>query len=208
AASGVEGLTTIVPISAIASYYDYTRTNGVIQRGNNYLASLALAVTNPDRRDYCAPVRAQLDANDGDENGDYSDFWAVRDYLKDLDKVKASVFITHAVQDASVVAAHCSKWWYGLKERNVPRKLWILRQGHVDPFDGRRAVWVDTIHRWFDYWLQGVQNGIMSEPAVDIEESRDNWKSYTDWPIPGTQMTDVFLRGTTATTAGELGGAS
>ena len=39
AASGVEGLTTIVPISAIASYYDYTRTNGVIQRGNNYLAS-------------------------------------------------------------------------------------------------------------------------------------------------------------------------
>ena len=57
AASGVEGLTTIVPISAIASYYDYTRTNGVIQRGNNYLASLANTVTNPDRRAYCAPVR-------------------------------------------------------------------------------------------------------------------------------------------------------
>ena len=46
------------------------------------------------------------------------------------------------------------------------------------------AVWVDTIHRWFDYWLQGVQNGIMSEPAVDIEESKDVWNSYTDWPIP------------------------
>ena len=54
---------------------------------------------------------------------------------------------------------------------------------------------MDTIHRWFDYWLQGVPNGIMSEPAVDIEESDDNWKSYTDWPIPGTQMTDVFLQG-------------
>ena len=59
----------------------------------------------------------------------------------------------------------------------MPRKLWILRQGHVDPFDGRRAVWVDTIHRWFDYWLQGVPNGIMSEPAVDIEESANNWKT-------------------------------
>ena len=195
AASGVEGLTTIVPISAIASYYDYTRTNGVIQRGNNYLASLANTVTNPDRRAYCAPVRAELDANDGDENGDYSDFWAVRDYLKDLDKVKASVFITHGIQDENVRADHMSKWWYGLKERGVPRKLWIMRQGHVDPFDGRRAVWVDTIHRWFDYWLQGVQNGIMSEPAVDIEESKDVWKTYTDWPVPGTQMTDVFLQG-------------
>ena len=99
-------------------------------------------------------------------------------------------------------ADHLSKWWYGLKERNVPRKLWIMRQGHVDPFDGRRAVWVDTIHRWFDYWLQGVQNGIMSEPAVDIEESADVWKSYADWPIPGTQMTDVFLQGATATAPG------
>jgi X-Pro dipeptidyl-peptidase len=138
AASGVEGLSTIVPISAIASYYDYTRTNGVIQRGNNYLASLSNTVTNPDRRAYCKPVRDFLDANDGDENGDYSDFWAVRDYLKDLDKVKASVFITHGIQDENVRADHFSKWWYGLKERNVPRKLWILRQGHVDPFDGRR----------------------------------------------------------------------
>ena len=91
-------------------------------------------------------------------------------------------------------ADHMSKWWYGLKERNVPRKLWILRQGHVDPFDGRRAVWVDTIHRWFDYWLYGVQNGIMSEPAVDIEDVRDVWETHTDWPIPGTQMTDVFLQ--------------
>ena len=25
-------------------------------------------------------------------------------------------------------------------------------------------AWVDTLHRWFDYWLQGVQNGIMNEP--------------------------------------------
>lgn len=205
AASGVEGLATIVPISAIASYYDYTRTNGVVQRGNHYLQSLASAVTNPDRRDYCKPVRDYLDANDGDATGDYSDFWAVRDYLKDLDKVKASVFITHGIQDENVRADHFSKWWYGLKERGVTRKLWILRQGHVDPFDGRRAVWVDTIHRWFDHELYGIPNGITSEPAVDIEESADNWKSYADWPIPGTQMTDVFLQSNGA--AGQTLGA-
>ena len=66
---------------------------------------------------------------------------------------------------------------------------------------------MDTIHRWFDYWLHGVQNGIMSEPAVDIEESRDVWKTYTDWPIPGTQMTDVFLQGATHAAQGVLGGS-
>ncbi len=91
-------------------------------------------------------------------------------------------------------ADHFSKWWYGLKERDVPRKLWIMRQGHVDPFDGRREVWVNTIHRWFDYWLFGVQNGIMSEPAVDIETSKDVWETHADYPVPGTQMVDVFLR--------------
>jgi X-Pro dipeptidyl-peptidase len=208
AASGVEGLTTIVPISAIASYYDYTRTNGVIQRGNSYLSTLARDITNPDRRDYCLPIRNELAANDGDEHGDYTDFWAVRDYLKDLDKVKASVFITHGVQDENVRADHYSKWWYGLKARNVPRKLWIMRQGHVDPFDGRREVWVDTIHRWFDHWLYGIQNGIMNEPAVDVETSANVWEQHTDWPIPGTKMTDVFLRHDGAAVQGTLGGSS
>ncbi len=46
AVSGVEGLTTVVPIDGPYNYYDYTRTNGVITRGNNYLRSLAVAITN------------------------------------------------------------------------------------------------------------------------------------------------------------------
>ena len=171
AATGVDGLTTIVPISAIQSYYDYTRTNGVIQRGNNYLVTLANAITDQADLAACAPVRAELAANDGDEHGDYTDFWHVRDYLPDVDKVRASVFVMHGIQDENVRADHFSKWWYALEERDVPRKLWILRQGHVDPFDFRREQWVKTIHRWFDYWLYGVQNGIMREPAVDVETS-------------------------------------
>ena len=56
AATGVDGLTTIVPISAISSWYDYTRSNGVIQRGGSYPSSLANTVTNPDRRAYCAAI--------------------------------------------------------------------------------------------------------------------------------------------------------
>ena len=80
----------------------------------------------------------------------------------------------------------------------MPRKLWLLRGGHVDPFDSRRAVWVDTLHRWFDHWLLGVDNGIMDEPRVTIEEAKDVWRTYADWPVPGTTPIDVYLRGTTA----------
>ncbi|NHC13765.1 Xaa-Pro dipeptidyl-peptidase [Motilibacter deserti] len=194
AASGVEGLTTIVPISAISSYHDYTRSNGVILRGNNYLASLANTVTNPERRGYCKPVRDVLDANDGDETGDYSQFWEVRDYLKDVKKVKASVFVYHGLNDDNVMPDHFSKWWYALAKQGVPRKIWLSQEGHVDPFDSRRADWVDTLHRWFDYWLQGVQNGIMDEPIADVERAPDVWATYADWPAPGATDTRLWFR--------------
>ena len=86
----------------------------------------------------------------------------------------------------------------------MPRKLWLLRAGHVDPFDSRRAVWVDTLHRWFDHWLLGVDNGIMAEPPVTIEDAKDTWHDYADWPVPGSTPTDVYLRGITQAGAGEL----
>ena len=71
-----------------------------------------------------------------------------------------------------------------------------------------RAEWMSQLHAWFDYWLFGLQNGIMSEPRVDIENTKDNWGTYADWPLPGAQNVNVFLQGDTASTPGKLGGAS
>jgi X-Pro dipeptidyl-peptidase len=201
AVSGVEGLATVVPISGPYNYYDYTRSNGIVMRGNNYLRSLAVAITNdsPARQAMCDPVWDDIDANDGDQNGDYSPFWDPRNYLDDMDNVKASVFLVHGVQDENVRADHFSKFWDALAERNIPRKLWIGRIGHVEPFDFRRATWVNTLHRWFDYWLQGVQNGITSEPKADVERSIGAWESHSDWPVPGTRFQPVYLRAGTTT---------
>src|SRR3954447_17891862 len=56
AATGVEGLTTIVPISAISSWYDYSRMGGVIGSAH-YPAFLSNFVTDADRRAHCAPIR-------------------------------------------------------------------------------------------------------------------------------------------------------
>ncbi|MEV5447648.1 CocE/NonD family hydrolase, partial [Streptomyces sp. NPDC052644] len=39
AVTGVKGLTTVVPISGPTEYYDYVRSNGVVTRGNSYVAS-------------------------------------------------------------------------------------------------------------------------------------------------------------------------
>ncbi|WP_262281960.1 Xaa-Pro dipeptidyl-peptidase [Micromonospora sp. MA102] len=203
AASGVPGLTTIVPISAISSWYDYSRSNGLVTRANNYSGSLANTVTNPARRAYCAPVRTALGEGGDDVTGDYNDFWAERDYVPHADRVRASVFVVHGINDDNVRPDHFSKWWAALGEQGVPRKLWLTGTGHVDPFDFRRSAWVDTLHRWFDNWLQGLDNGIMREPTVDIERSPDVWETARAWPLPDARPTQVFLR---APADGNVGG--
>lgn len=190
AATGVDGLSTIVPISAISSWYDYTRSNGVIQRGNSYPSFLARAVTNPDRRDYCEGVRNVLAATDGDESGDYTPFWVERDYLPDADNVEASVFVVHGINDENVRPDHFSKWWKELKHTRT--KLWITQTGHIDPFDFRRAEWVNTIHRWFDQELWGIKNGIRNEPEITVERSAGVFADYSAWP--DLEMDKVKLR--------------
>jgi X-Pro dipeptidyl-peptidase len=194
AVTGVKGLTTVVPISPPAEYYDYVRSNGVVTRGNNYPSYLANVVTNPDRRAYCAPVRDDLAANDGDEHGDYTAFWNERSYVKKVPNQTASVLFYHGLNDDNVRPDHFSKYWAALAEHGIPRKAWLSQEGHVDPFDVRRDVWVATLHRWFDYWLHGVANGIMDEPRIDLERSADVWETYADWPVPGSQPTEVYFR--------------
>lgn len=205
AATGVEGLKTIVPITAISDWYFYSRMGG-IRFNTNYPSTLANLVTNVDRRTTCLPSRNTMNDEDGDEHGDRNVFWDARNFLPGVGNVRASVFAIQGLQDDNVTMNHLGYWWDELKANDVPRKLWLLRGGHVDPFDSRRAVYVDTLHRWFDHWLLGIDNGIMDEPAVDIEDSRDTWNTYADWPVPGTSETDVYLRGTaTAADAGALG---
>jgi X-Pro dipeptidyl-peptidase len=225
AATGVEGLKTIVPISAISSWYNYSRTGGVRHNTNYPGSSLNPQITwnntsstlgwtgananHPelglpisDRRQICAPVNsdfnndANVDTGDGDAHGDMNTFWRERDYVKDASKVKASVFIAHGFQDDNVRMDHVGMWWDALKANGVKLKMWLLRAGHEDPFDSDRAVWVDTLHRWFDHELYGIDNGIDEEPAVRVEESANVWANYNSWPIDGTQNVDIYLRAT------------
>jgi X-Pro dipeptidyl-peptidase len=196
AASGVKGLATVVPIAGPYNYYDYTRSNGIVTRGNNYLLSLADAITDDDpaRQALCAPVWEEIGANDGDEHGDYTPFWHERNYLPDADRIKASVFLVHGLQDDNVRPNHFSKYWAELERERIPRKLWLNGSGHEDPFDFRRAEWVDTLHRWFDYWLHGSRNGVTREPKLDVEVAAGKFEQHDDWPVPGTRDVDLWLR--------------
>jgi X-Pro dipeptidyl-peptidase len=113
AATGVEGLKTIVPISAISSWYKYQRSNGVIYN-HDYASWLANYVdTDPEAK--CQAVRDRMDAEDGDDTGDYNPFWAERDYIKgllaDASMFIASVFFFHKLNELYVKPYNFSTWW-------------------------------------------------------------------------------------------------
>src|SRR5690606_13426743 len=139
AATGVVGLSTIVPISAISDWYGYSRTGG-IRHNTNYPSGLANTVTNPTRRALCAPTRATLNDIDGDETGDINDFWAERNYRLGIANVTASVFAVHGLNDDNVKMSQLGPYWELLAQHNLPRKVWLAKVGHIDPFDYRRAV--------------------------------------------------------------------
>lgn len=203
AATGVRGLKTVVPISAISSWYDYYFAQGapLYDSGPDWLSDY---VDSPDAQARCAAVQQRI-VDGAPRTGDWTPFWTERDYVKDASKVRASVFLTHGMQDLNVRTKHFGQWWDALAKNGVERKIWLSQTGHVDPFDFRRGAWVDTLHRWFDHELLGYDNGIDREPMADIERHPDQWVTATVWPPRGTAATTLRPDRGTQAGVGTLG---
>jgi X-Pro dipeptidyl-peptidase len=196
AATGVEGLKTIVPISAISSWYDYDRAQG-IPYSYNYPGGLSSLVESARTQPVdCSAINAWMNAHDGDETGDYTRFWSKRDYRKrpapSASRVKASVFLVHGLQDTNVQTPNFARWLQQMYVHGVVTKVWLSRLGHVDPFDYRRADWVRTLNRWFDNQLMGVDNGVLDEPRVEVEISPGRWVTGDAWPATNSTEALTF----------------
>ena len=85
--------------------------------------------------------------------------------------------------------------WLGAQHyfQNVkaPRKLVFTGPAHLErPFHQLH----DEILRWYDYWLKGVDTGIMAEPPVRYWLMGANeWRTGADWPLPETEWVKFYL---------------
>ena len=74
-----------------------------------------------------------------------------------------------------------------------PKKLEI---GPYPPMQTR--PWVDdhdTMFRWYDYWLKGIDNGIMDEPKVKVHvEGNRQWMTGEHWPVVPVEYRPLYLR--------------
>ncbi|SFB14636.1 X-Pro dipeptidyl-peptidase (S15 family) [Lentibacillus halodurans] len=133
----------------------------------------------------CDDVLLELVQNQDRKTGDYNDFWDERNYVKDAENVEASVFVVHGLHDWNTKTKHFSQWWEALGENDVDRKLWLHQGEHEEP---DYHDWQETKHRWFDYWLYGIENGIMDEPIVDVQREDGTWHQQDDWPQDETTL--------------------
>ena len=76
------------------------------------------------------------------------------------------------------------------------KKMRIHLGSHVHPFyteDGRR----DQI-RFFDYWLKGIDNGVMDEPPLKLAIRKGGdafeWRNEYEWPLKRTRSDQVLFR--------------
>jgi len=83
------------------------------------------------------------------------------------------------------------------------QKLIIGPWTHCDPtpragamdFGGEAAVDVPAlVVRWFDYWLKGIDNGMMREPPIRVFVMGDNiWRFESEWPPAGAKPTSLYF---------------
>ncbi|MGD9144589.1 MAG: CocE/NonD family hydrolase [Anaerolineae bacterium] len=111
--------------------------------------------------------------------------------------------------NGSRVAVYNSAGWYDLFTRDsllwhanltTPHRLHVRPLFHNDL--GKSGADLDfgaEAHRWFDYWLKGIDNGIMDEPPIRYyvlgAPKGTAWRTAEQWPPPDAQRTRFYLAG-------------
>ncbi len=81
-----------------------------------------------------------------------------------------------------------------------PKKLIITpwTNENYQPWIFETTSFNQYILRWLDYWLKGIDTGIMDEPEVAIyDNGTGKWRYENEFPLKRTQWTKLYLRGRT-----------
>jgi predicted acyl esterase len=118
-----------------------------------------------------------------------------RSCLHEVEKVNTPMLIVGSWNDDLFEPNQMMDFYEKL---DAPKMLYISNGPHgLDPGFGPRwwgkDIW-DLTRRWFDFWLKGEENGILSEPAVRLYRPWNRrMESEPDWPPPGVRTHTVYL---------------
>ena len=193
ATTGVDGLECIVPVAPNTSYYHYYRSNGLVRHPGGYMGEDIDVLYDFIHSGYDAS-RNFCDCNIRDDgmlknfdrtNGDYNEFWKSRDYIHQLDKMKAALLMAHAFNDWNVMPEHSYRIYQAAQKKGLPCKIYYHQGGH----GGQPPV--QLLNQWFSHFLYGQDNKVMDLPnAWIVREGKRNSKpeSYGDFPNPDAKV--------------------
>lgn len=133
------------------------------------------------------------------------EYWRGKSIKDNFGKVGCAVYLIEGWAD-----------WYAnaeleaFRKLNGPRKVLIGPWGHYYPeekfaFPGPRIDTRVEYLRWFDYWLKGIDNGIMDEPPVTVfvrqwqqpallsMNEPGHWHADSQWPPASSRKQALYF---------------
>lgn len=149
----------------------------------------------------------------------YDDYWASLNTEDKLHEIDVPIYQQAAWYDPyteAMLRMHTGLRQRGYSERaRNNQKIYVIPWTHHIPegsvlgdIDFGQGAYVDLKQedlRWFDYWLKGINTGIMQEPPIRLFVMGANvWRNEQEWPLARTEFTPYYLhsRGTANTLYG------
>ncbi|WP_159520702.1 CocE/NonD family hydrolase [Sunxiuqinia indica] len=90
--------------------------------------------------------------------------------------------------------------FFAINNFTIPRKLVIGPGVHCDWYTSIKMTGFDVLVeelRFFDYWLKGIDNGIMDEDPIYYftynAPKGEEWKTAKEWPLPEEKRVEYYL---------------
>ena len=193
ATTGVRGLETIIPSSGIASWYEYTNSQGVptildVSYANT-LAGFNCGGTFLDdnwtvkNREYGSWLW-QIAQDQLASNGNYAPVWEESDYSKDWENIQCSALIVQGLNDFNVNAKNADLMVQAFEKAGKPWTLVLHQDGHnvLDNTMVNGELWNEILTRWLAYCLYGIENQTPDMPAVLVQSNLDgSWRTMDSW---------------------------
>jgi hypothetical protein len=104
----------------------------------------------------------------------------------------------------SGVPVYLINGWYDIYARDnfmiytnldAPKRLLVRPTTHAAiEASGKDVDYAAEAHRWFDYWLKGIDNGIMDEPPIHYYlQGAEEMHSADVWPLEEQAMTSYYF---------------
>jgi putative CocE/NonD family hydrolase len=112
-----------------------------------------------------------------------------------INQAGVPVYMTTGWYDLFSGADDMFLWYANL---TVPRRLLVRPLDHSEVEKNQFDLdYGAEVHRWFDYWLKGIDNGIMNEPPIHYyvigAAKKGSWRTSDHWPLANQKLTSFYF---------------